>query len=699
MIKNRVMPKKIKNSGFLAMLFTALLAYSQIATAQITTPSNYPIIGSVTGNNFNHLPSAKPFKYRISTWPQHGTVTLLDELAGIYQYQSHPGYVGEDSFSLAGEIQVPGSADFIPVGDRVDINVTGGIQYKVTKTEDTQDGICDNDCSFSEAVEAANASPGTDVVIIPAGEYSISPQTITDHIIIDGENISQTYLRGNGFRINGTNLQISNLTYTGNLFSSGSSGTTPFITSGGQGGFLINLYRVSISQTVGFDSFTHSNNSIRKMLAFESEFLRYGCGVVLLGNEIIASRIVITEGGVDDSECPAGFSAIETQFSSEWWGGNVVNLFSSSIHNNLSTFFGLIRLWPGNSTTVFNMINTSIHYNANTVAGALIQMWGSTEANIINSTIIGNNRAPTFYGSPYDIARLSNNILAYNNGGNECLGDDSSIISLGNNFFTNSDNGCNLHSSDITNGIFSYDVITDYYSPLTSFQYIMPAYNQTDVIDGANNDYCPHVDIQGFQRPADGNFDGSYQCDIGAYESLSKKLNISANNAADSLSITISLNTIDLLSAPAEWWIYADTPMGPYYFDSVTDSWKPGQGVSFQKIISEYESFQTLSANGFPEGAYQFYFNVDTTIDGENNNMDNAASVMVVLEPPESCDANGDNYIDRNDIALILTARNTPASGSSDPRDNDEDGIITVLDARQCVLQCNLSNCAVQGGL
>lgn len=253
-------------------------------------------------------------------------------------------------------------------------------------------------------------------------------------------------------------------------------------------------------------------------------------------------------------------------------------------------------------------------------------------------------------------------------------------------------------------GYFSYDIDTNPYLPLEHFQYIVPSYYQTGIIDGADNDYCPHVDIQGFQRPF-GDHDGDLiaQCDIGAYEVLSTKPNILANgiadhlvlNTSDLLTLTITLDTKSP-SASAEGWVYADTPMGPYYFNSATNSWQPGQGASYQQGILEFTSQQTIPVSGFPEGLYKFYFNVDNDIDGWNLHVVNAAKVEVLLVPPKSCDANGDSNIDRNDIILIMTARNTPATGSSDPRDNDGDGIITVLDARQCVLQCDLNNCAVQ---
>ncbi|MGD8940644.1 MAG: choice-of-anchor D domain-containing protein, partial [Gammaproteobacteria bacterium] len=59
------------------------------------------------------------------------------------------------------------------------------------------------------------------------------------------------------------------------------------------------------------------------------------------------------------------------------------------------------------------------------------------------------------------------------------------------------------------------------------------------------------------------------------------------------------------------------------------------------------------------------------------------------------CDVNDDSSIDRNDINLIFAARNETTNAPNDPRDADGDGIITVNDARQCVLKCTLDRCAV----
>jgi len=59
------------------------------------------------------------------------------------------------------------------------------------------------------------------------------------------------------------------------------------------------------------------------------------------------------------------------------------------------------------------------------------------------------------------------------------------------------------------------------------------------------------------------------------------------------------------------------------------------------------------------------------------------------------CDVDTDGDVDRLDISLIISARKTPAGGPADPRDADGDGIITVLDARACIRQCNVPGCTI----
>ena len=49
-----------------------------------------------------------------------------------------------------------------------------GATFVVTKTADTNDGACDADCSLREAIVAANANAGPDVITLPAGTYTLT---------------------------------------------------------------------------------------------------------------------------------------------------------------------------------------------------------------------------------------------------------------------------------------------------------------------------------------------------------------------------------------------------------------------------------------------------------------------------------------------------------------------------------------------
>jgi CSLREA domain-containing protein len=81
--------------------------------------------------------------------------------------------------------------------------------FTVTKTADTADGTCNADCSLREAITAANANPGHDTIVLPAGTYGLSiagtgedanatgDLDITDSVIIKGAGSGSTIIDGN----------------------------------------------------------------------------------------------------------------------------------------------------------------------------------------------------------------------------------------------------------------------------------------------------------------------------------------------------------------------------------------------------------------------------------------------------------------------------------------------------------------------
>jgi CSLREA domain-containing protein len=92
--------------------------------------------------------------------------------------------------------------------------------FPVTKTDDTDDGVCDADCSLREAIEEANTNPGADDVPVPAGTYllTLGQLTVSEKVSIAGAGQTNTIIDGNATHrvlgIEPTNgvVQISSVT-------------------------------------------------------------------------------------------------------------------------------------------------------------------------------------------------------------------------------------------------------------------------------------------------------------------------------------------------------------------------------------------------------------------------------------------------------------------------------------------------------
>ena len=73
------------------------------------------------------------------------------------------------------------------------------------KTADTNDGVCDSDCSLREAITAANQNPGQHVILLHAGTYTLTasgPATgnlqILGDVVLMGDGAGSTLIDGGG---------------------------------------------------------------------------------------------------------------------------------------------------------------------------------------------------------------------------------------------------------------------------------------------------------------------------------------------------------------------------------------------------------------------------------------------------------------------------------------------------------------------
>jgi|Deesub1362A_J573_1020465.scaffolds.fasta_scaffold12971_1 hypothetical protein len=93
------------------------------------------------------------------------------------------------------------------------------------------------------------------------------------------------------------------------------------------------------------------------------------------------------------------------------------------------------------------------------------------------------------------------------------------------------------------------------------------------------------------------------------------------------LSVTIELNCEGYCGNDADWWAVVDTPLGWYYFDIESNSWKPDFSCSYQGPLVNMEPYEVLnviagpqllissSTSTLPIGIYTFYFGVDMNVD------------------------------------------------------------------------------------
>ena len=142
--------------------------------------------------------------------------------------------------------------------------------FTVTKTADTNDGVCDADCSLREAIIAANNNPGQDTIAfsIGSGAKTISPTSelpvINDSVIIDGT--TQPGFAGNpiieisganaGVNKNGLMLGADHSTVKGLVINQFKDGYGIFV--GGNGSHVIsgNYIGLDLTGTIGKGNFT-----------------------------------------------------------------------------------------------------------------------------------------------------------------------------------------------------------------------------------------------------------------------------------------------------------------------------------------------------------------------------------------------------------------------------------------------------------
>ena len=261
--------------------------------------------------------------------------------------------------------------------------------FTVTKIADTDDGVCNSDCSLREAIDEANTATTDDII-----EFA-SPLFDTAQTITLGGNELQIRDRGS-LTINGAGTKL--LTIDGNLMS--------------------RVFKISdVRQTVTINDLTISNGRINS-------------GFPVTGGGILCEscRLIINNLSIDNNRAlgSGGGIAVSTKLG-ESFGGSL-DITNSTIINNRSANGGGGGIYRFKG--VVNIINTTISGNTalGTENGGGINSDILGTLTIVNSTIANNsssnNGGGIFYANN-QATILKNTIIANNtasNNGNDIRG-------------------------------------------------------------------------------------------------------------------------------------------------------------------------------------------------------------------------------------------------------------------------------------
>jgi CSLREA domain-containing protein len=243
--------------------------------------------------------------------------------------------------------------------------------YTVTKTADTNDGVCDTDCSLREAIAAANASADNDTILFGA-LFSLAPQTIT---------------------LSGTDLIINN---NGTLSILGPANRTLTVSGNNQSRIFTN--NTGAITTIGSLRVTAGNGA-------SSVQTGRGGGIYNNGGNLSLASVIIE-----------GNSAANGGGTNNAGTGSTMTISGSLIANNTATGAG--GAMQNFSTSTLNLINTTVNgntCNSTLTGGGGIQANGTlTMSNVTfsNNSATGGDGGAIYYNGS---GLAMNNVTVANN--------------------------------------------------------------------------------------------------------------------------------------------------------------------------------------------------------------------------------------------------------------------------------------------
>lgn len=228
--------------------------------------------------------------------------------------------------------------------------------FTVTKVADTNDGVCDADCSFREAVAAANAAAGDDIIVFSS--LFNTPQTI----VLSGTEI-----------IIGSNGALTIIGPGANLLTLDGNQASRILVTG-----------ANVNATIEGIRFTRGNGVGATNTGRGGAIYNVG-GTLTIRNSILTNNTAANGGAINNAASASPNPVVNADLT----------IFNCIISNNSSTSSG--GAMQNFSTSTFRLYSSTVSGNTSATGGG-----GAMQANgsviIANSTFAGNTSQGTTGG-------------------------------------------------------------------------------------------------------------------------------------------------------------------------------------------------------------------------------------------------------------------------------------------------------------
>jgi CSLREA domain-containing protein len=353
------------------------------------TLNSYAVTPSVIGTNGSISPNT------VQTVPYAGTTTFTVTANAGYT-ASVTGCGG----SLTGNLYITG-----PITSNCTVSasfILNAAALVVTKLADTNDGVCDADCSLREAVVAANAGAADpDIITFQTGltgiiTLSLGEITISDDVTIQGPGASTLAVSGNNVSRIFTVAPSKTVVIDGLTLQHGSSANP--------GGAILNdggILTVSNSALTGNQSTWALGGSFRGGGAIANSANGAIKGTLTVTDSTLSSNIAVIGGAINNEDgCTAtvrnsALTSNSATAASITGGAGIfsqgtLTVDSSTLSSNTAAYKGGgLLTWAGTATNT-TVINSTVSLNTAKSGGGLSNEGAASTVDLRNSTLSSN---------------------------------------------------------------------------------------------------------------------------------------------------------------------------------------------------------------------------------------------------------------------------------------------------------------------